>query len=222
MPRRVVWLALGLVTLVAVVAAAASGRATALITGKEIAKHTISSQHLVDHTIQTHDLSTSLVASLKGARGAVGPQGVKGDVGATGAQGPKGITGATGAQGPKGNTGAQGPKGDAGVPGAVGPQGVPGLSGYEQIQAASSYDGSDMKTATAMCTTGKKVLSGGVIINSPPGQHQLGVYIDDSFPVATNGSSVGDAGWTAGASESAELGAVWGIEVYAICATVAP
>lgn len=157
-------------------------------------------------------LPASVVPTVTGPKGDTGAQGPKGDTGATGAQGPKGDTGATGAQGAKGDTGATG---------ASGPQGAAGLSGYEQMYAASAYDGSDWKTAKAMCSTGKKVLSGGVIINSPPGQHQLGVYIDDSFPIAKDGS-VGDAGWTAGASESAETGAVWGIEVYAICAYIAP
>jgi collagen triple helix repeat protein len=156
-------------------------------------------------------LPASVVPTAIGPKGDTGAQGPKGDTGATGSQGPKGDTGAAGAQGTKGDTGATG---------ATGAQGLPGLSGYEQIRAASSVDGFDWKTATAMCSAGKNVLSGGVIIGSPPGQHQLGVYIDDSFPTAQDGS-VGDAGWTAGASESAETGAIWGIEVYAICAKVA-
>lgn len=211
---RALWLTFALGVITAVVAAAAGGSSSQLITGKDIAKHTISSQHLVDHTIQAHDLSAGLLQSLRGKQGPTGLQGP------AGLQGQKGDTGAIGPQGPKGDTGAQGTKGDTGATGATGPQGMPGLSGYEQVHVASSYDGTDWKTATAMCSAGKKVLSGGVIINSPPGQHQLGVYIDDSFPVAKDGS-VGDAGWTAGASESTETGAIWGIEVYAICATVA-
>ena len=56
----------------------------------------------------------------KGATGATGPQGPKGDTGSTGPQGPSGATGAIGPQGPKGDTGPQGPKGDTGATGAQG------------------------------------------------------------------------------------------------------
>lgn len=106
--------ALILAAIVAVLAVTttASGTVRGLITGKQIAPHQITSRHLVDHTIQKHDLSPALVNSLRGQTGATGAQGLKGDTGATGA---------TGAQGPKGDTGAggaQGPKGDKGEPGA--------------------------------------------------------------------------------------------------------
>ena len=86
------WLAVAL-TAVLGITATASGKLPTLITGKQIAPHQINSAHLVNHTIQAHDLSTSLIASLRGQQGATG------------------ATGATGDTGPKGDTGQQGPRG---------------------------------------------------------------------------------------------------------------
>ena len=61
--------------------------------------------HMVNHTLQAHDLSPALIKYLQGRTAATGVKGEKGDTGATGAigaQGAKGDTGATGPQGPKG------------------------------------------------------------------------------------------------------------------------
>lgn len=95
MRSKWLWAALALVA-VLVITTAASATTRGLITGKQIAPHTINSKHLVDHTIQAHDLSKTLVNSLHGARGATGPAGPQGPQGATGPQGPKGDKGATG------------------------------------------------------------------------------------------------------------------------------
>ena len=123
MRSKLVWLALSLAAIVVVVAATASGQATRLITGKDIAKHTINSTHLVDHTVQAHDLSAALLASLKGKTGPQGPRGDTGSTGATGAQGQRGATG------PIGAPGMPGPKGAAGATGATGPPGQKGDPG---------------------------------------------------------------------------------------------
>lgn len=81
---------------------------------------------------------------LQGPQGLQGPKGDQGEKGDTGATGPKGDTGDTGPQGPKGDTGAKGDKGDAftyqdftpeqlaalkGDKGDTGPQGPAGPAG---------------------------------------------------------------------------------------------
>ena len=101
MRSKWLWAALALVAVLGLTTAA-SATTRGLITGKQIAPHTLNSKHLVNHTVQAHDLSKGLIRSLQGARGAMGP---------VGPQGPKGATGATGSQGPRGPQGLQGPVG---------------------------------------------------------------------------------------------------------------
>ena len=69
---------------------------------------------------------------LASLQGATGPQGEQGIQGQTGPQGPKGDTGETGPQGPQGEQGIQGPqgpKGDTGAKGDTGEQGIQGIQG---------------------------------------------------------------------------------------------
>src|SRR5215475_10204574 len=120
MATRTSWLALALGVMVALVAATAGGSSGPQITGNNIARHTIGSQHLIDHTIKAHDLSATLVQSLRGSQGPTGLQG---------AAGPQGQKGDTGAAGETGATGAQGPKGDKGATGDTGLQGLKGDKG---------------------------------------------------------------------------------------------
>ncbi len=108
MRGRLVWAVLALVVVLALTAPA-SGTVRALITGRDIKPHVISSRHLVDHTIQAHDLSAALIGSLKGQKGSTGPAGPQGPKGDTGPSGSKGDAGPAGAQGPKGETGPAGP-----------------------------------------------------------------------------------------------------------------
>ena len=68
----------------------------------------------------------------QGIQGQTGPQGPKGEQGIQGPQGPKGDTGAkgdTGEQGAQGIQGEKGDKGDKGDTGATGPQGIQGPKG---------------------------------------------------------------------------------------------
>ena len=126
MNSKLLWLALALVAVLGL-SSAASGHVRGLITGDQIKPHSITSKHLVDHTIQAHDLSTALVTSLRGQTGATGAKGE------TGAPGPKGDTGATGAQGPKGDTGATGPEGLRGPVGPAGPSGNAAVTAYAYV-----------------------------------------------------------------------------------------
>jgi hypothetical protein len=88
MRSKWLWAALAVVAVLGITTAAGA-TTRGLITGKQIAPHTINSKHLVNHTIQAHDLSQGLVKSLHGARGATGPMG---PAGPQGPQGPPGLT----------------------------------------------------------------------------------------------------------------------------------
>jgi hypothetical protein len=159
-----------------------------MITGKQIAAHSITSLNMVDHTLQAHDLSQGLIKSLKakagpagrqGAQGKVGPAGAKGDTGQAGPQGPQGDVGAAG---PQGLTGDAGPMGQRGPQGDQGTQGPPGLSklesdgpypsltqlgdykdaGVNSTEAwASDPDGLTLQESWVMCAPGKLALGGG-------------------------------------------------------------
>jgi hypothetical protein len=111
MHHKLIWALAALVAVLGITTVS-SGSVRTLITGKQIAPHSITSLHMVDHTLQAHDLAPALIRSLRGHAGAAGAQGPKGDAGA---QGPRGDAGATGPQGPKGDAGATGPQGPAGT-----------------------------------------------------------------------------------------------------------
>jgi hypothetical protein len=153
-----------------------------LINGKQIKPHSITSLHLVDHTLKAHDLSQGLIKSLKGKVGPAGRQGPQGDVGAAG---PQGVTGAAGPQGDAGAVGPQGPKGDLGPTGEKGPQGDRGDPGLSKLESDGPYpgltqlaaykdaganstdtwvsdpDGLKLQESWVMCAPGKVALGGG-------------------------------------------------------------
>jgi hypothetical protein len=108
MHSKMLWFALALVAVLGLTATA-SGTVQKLITGKQIAPHSISSAHMVNGTLQAHDMSPAFLKSLKAKAGA------NGQAGANGPQGSKGDTGA------KGDTGSRGEKGDKGDQGDKGP-----------------------------------------------------------------------------------------------------
>lgn len=188
MLRNIAWLASALALIaVFVVTGSANGRGSYFITGADIKPHSITTKHLVDHTIQAHDLSAALIRSLRGkigAQGTTGSTGAKGDAGATGA------TGSQGPQGPKGDTGKTGAKGDTGEPGkagpkgATGPKGDRGLPGLANVETDGPYPGrpdpqnnlhgaagdqstamwaadGTLQTSWVMCAPGKVALGGG-------------------------------------------------------------
>ena len=133
MRTKFLWVGVGIVVAAAAAAVVARGSVGGLITGKDIAPHSIRSTHLVDHTIQAHDLSVALIKSLQGKTGATGPAGTPGQTGAQGATGAKGDTGAAGPQGAKGDTGATGAQGAAGEQGPAGPAGPEGPPGQSAV-----------------------------------------------------------------------------------------
>lgn len=89
MRGKMLWVVLALAVVLGITTAASATTRT-LITGKQIAPHAINSKHLVNHTVQAHDLSARLIKSLHGARGATGPAGPAGPAGPQGAPGISG------------------------------------------------------------------------------------------------------------------------------------
>ena len=71
----------------------------------KIPKNSISSQHVVNGSLQKVDISKNALTALKGK---AGPRGIRGEVGPAGPQGSTGLQGATGPQGSKGDKGATG------------------------------------------------------------------------------------------------------------------
>jgi Collagen triple helix repeat (20 copies) len=120
--RKAALLTAGVVLALVAVTAGTAG-VQALITSAQIKDGTIQSRDIKNGSIGRADISAAATASLRGQRGAAGPQG---PAGAAGAQGPQGATGAQGAQGPQGEKGAQGDKGEKGDTGAEGAKGDPG------------------------------------------------------------------------------------------------
>lgn len=161
MSSKLLWFALALVAVLGL-STAASGHVRTLITGNEIKPHSITSKHLVDHTIQAHDLSAALVKSLRGqvgATGLTGATGATGPTGATGATGPTGATGAQGAKGSSGEIGPQGPQGDQGPKGDPGPQ-----TDFAYTNAYSEFTtvpAGQFRFANAICPGGTLLVGGG-------------------------------------------------------------
>jgi hypothetical protein len=109
-----------------------------------------------------------------------------------------------GAVGPKGDPG---PKGDTG---AKGDPGTPGASGVQVVSANSANDTSiGLKTVTANCPAGKKVIGGGAEIQSSP-----------IYQITVNKPLADLSGWTASGYKETASGAFWGVVAYAICAQV--
>jgi len=112
--------------------------------------------------------------------------------------------------GPPGEPGPQGEKGDKGDKGDPGPQGPPGVVGLQIVSGSS--EGGDAKFSTATCPAGKRLLGGGVRM-SGAGKFD-GAALQSSYPES-------DTTWRAEAYENDATGESWGIEAFAICATVA-
>jgi hypothetical protein len=232
MHSKLLWAALALVAVLGLTATA-SGTVHNMITGKQIAPHSITSLHMVNGTLQAHDMSPAFLNSLQGK------------VGKTGLQGPQGSKGDNGA---KGDTGSKGDKGDHGDKGDKGPQGPPGVTGleadgpYPSLTQLSTYpdaganstaawpNDSTLQASWVMCAPGKTALGGGfgqddvqsdklIIVTSVP------AYIDSvgnvdpaTTPQADAEGSIVPNGWLVqGYNESAQSLVV---RPWVICADV--
>ena len=134
-----------------------------------------------------------------GPTGPIGPQGPAGTPGADGAQGPAGTPGADGAQGPAGATGPQGATGTNGV------------SGWQLIPGTPSGDIENVRTVTASCPAGKKVVGGGFLTSSISNANRIVILA--SYPSSDTVWSVNGTTNIAGGDAS------YALQAYAICVT---
>jgi hypothetical protein len=146
--------------------------ASGLITGSQIAKHTISQQNLGYVVLAKLNSKATTVA---GTPGPAGPAGAAGAVGPAGAAGPAGPAGTPG--GATGAAGAPGATGPAGANGATGPAGGFALADIHYVSSLPTLvHGGDTATVSADCATGQDVIGGGVegadftTVNSYPEQ----------------------------------------------------
>ena len=68
MHSKWLWFALALVAVLGLTATA-NGTVQSMITGKQIAPHSINSAHMVNGTLQAHDMSPAFLKSLQGKVG---------------------------------------------------------------------------------------------------------------------------------------------------------
>ena len=129
-------------------------------------------------------------------------------------QGQPGPAGAQGATGPAGAQGATGPAGPQGVPG---PAGQSGIVGYERVSDESPTDSMSSKSAEATCPSGKKAISGGVLIRAQgPGGGNMHPIPAVSLGKSEPANSFGDA-WRVQAEEAYPTDEEWFIRVEAVC-----
>ena len=120
-----------ILAILALVLASAGGAAAAhLITGRDIAKGTITGANVKDGSLSVKDLSGSTRAALAGAAGPAG---------AVGPQGPAGGGGAKGDPGLKGDKGDAGGTGDGTVPSGQTVHGVLVLLGADAAADANGF-----------------------------------------------------------------------------------
>ena len=124
-------------------------------------------------------------------------------VGAVGAPGPKGDKGDTGSRG------AAGPKSDPGPQGTRGPIGPSGISGLEYVTSPGTDVPNGLrKSATVLCTKGKRTLGGGVSTSSGL------AHVRQSAPLDNGAGWVGTTANTTAQYDDR-------MYVWAICASVA-
>jgi hypothetical protein len=99
------------------------------------------------------------------------------------------------------------PAGPTGPAGPAGPAGPSGLSGLERVETTSPANSNAVKTQATVCPTGKRLLGGGVRLNTPLAQ----LAVQQSFPDDDNT-------YRANVREMSPTAANWSITVFAVCA----
>ncbi len=107
---------------------------------------------------------------------------------------------------PAGPTGARGPQGPAG------PAGAPGIAALERQDVVTTTTNVNVKTISAVCPTGKRVIGGGARVT---GAGASRVSINEAFPDSDGTKFNGVA------REVTATALTWALQVYAMCATVA-
>jgi len=140
------------------------------------------------------------------AQGVPGPAGPQGPAGPSGPAGPAGDTGAPGPTGP---AGPQGQQGQQGVPG---PAGSSGITGYEHAFLSVPIPNGGFRTGTLDCPAGKRVLSGGGVLNSSF------LTLQESHGFDFDVAGVHHSGWLVDVQNG--TGGDRTFSVFVICATV--
>jgi hypothetical protein len=104
---------------------------------------------------------------------------------------------------PAGPTGARGPQG---------PAGPAGIAALERRDIVTPTNSSNLKTTSAVCPTGKRVIGGGArVAGAGAGRVSIIEAFPDSDGTKFNGT----------AQEVTATALTWSLQVYAMCATVA-
>jgi hypothetical protein len=183
MRSKMLWMLLALAAVLGLTATA-SGTVQSMIAGKDIKAHSINSRHLVNHTIQAHDLSAALVKSLHGQKGDTGSQGLKGE---TGTPGARGSNGDKGDKGDRGDKGEQGPPGvsniqtDGPYPGLTQLSTFPGGRANSTLQWVGD-SGATLQQSWVRCGTDKVALGGGFSRADEGAAAEHGLQIVTSAP----------------------------------------
>jgi hypothetical protein len=106
---------------------------------------------------------------------------------------------------PAGPTGARGPQGPPG------PAGTAGVAALERRDVLTPTSSANVKTISAVCPTGKKVIGGGARVT---GSAASRVSINEAFPDSDGTKFNGVA------REVTATALTWALQVYAMCATV--
>jgi hypothetical protein len=106
---------------------------------------------------------------------------------------------------PAGPTGARGPQGPPG------PAGTAGVAALERRDVLTPTSSANVKTISAVCPTGKKVIGGGARVT---GTGASRVSINEAFPDSDGTKFNGVA------REVTATALTWALQVYAMCATV--
>jgi hypothetical protein len=80
------------------------------------------------------------------------------------------------------------------------------------VSVATTLQDTDTHEISATCPSGKKVLGGGGRV--------IGGGVDENTIVIVRSAPSGDTQWTVRGLENDNAGVAWGVEAYAICATV--
>ena len=108
---------------------------------------------------------------------------------------------------PAGPTGARGPQGPPG------PAGAAGIAALERKDVLTPSSSVNSKTISAVCPTGKRVIGGGARVT---GVGASRVSINEAYPDSDGTKFNGVA------REVVATGLTWALQVYAMCATIAP
>jgi hypothetical protein len=104
------------------------------------------------------------------------------------------------------------PRGPVGARGPQGPAGPAGIAALERKDVITPTDSTNVKTLSAVCPAGKRVIAGGARVL---GNGASRVSINEAFPDSDTTK------FNAVAREVVATALTWSLQVYAMCGTVA-